>query len=52
MWFMVVDVMLNFVSKVYLVEKLLVLQKLEKLVLLQSQNGQMKTNFDPLTFVL
>lgn len=51
MWFMVTDVMLNFVSNVYLVEKLLILEKLEKLVLVQSQNGQMKTNFHLLTFV-
>lgn len=50
MWFMVTDVMLNFVSNVYL-EKLLILEKLEKLVLVQSQNGQMKTNFHHLTFV-
>lgn len=49
MWFMVIDVMLNVVSKVYLVEKLLIL---EKLVLLQPQNGQMKMDFDHLTFVL
>lgn len=51
MWFMVTDVMLNFVSNVYLVEKLLILEKIEKLVLVQSQNGQMKTNFHHLTFV-